>query len=98
MQRGVAIVGIVRVPEALGVVLDDAFEEGEVFEVDGSADADGDVNPPVLLRIIERVSTLGMADSHNGCEVLKCVSWGRMSVQMDMAGGKTIRSQHDYRI
>lgn len=51
MQGGVAIVGVVRVPEALGVVRDDAFEEGEVFEVDGAADADGDVNPRVLLRI-----------------------------------------------
>lgn len=51
MQGGVAIVGVVRVPEALGVVRDDAFEEGEVFEVDGAADADGDFNPRVLLRI-----------------------------------------------
>lgn len=53
MQRRVAIVGVVRVPEALGVVPDDAFEEGEVFEVDGAADADGDVDPPgFFIRII----------------------------------------------
>ena len=45
MERRVAIVGEVRVLHALGVVLDDAFEEGEVSEVDGSANADGDVNP-----------------------------------------------------
>lgn len=45
MERGVAIVCEVGVLQALGVVLDDAFEEGEVFEVDGSADADGDVDP-----------------------------------------------------
>ncbi len=51
MERGVAVVCEIRVLQALGVVLDDAFEEGEVFEVDGSADADGDVNPPVLLGL-----------------------------------------------
>lgn len=45
MERGVAIVCKVWVLQAPGVVLDDAFEEGEVFELDGSADADGDVNP-----------------------------------------------------
>ena len=45
MERRVAIVGEIRVLHALGVVLDDAFEEGEVSEVDGAADADGDVNP-----------------------------------------------------
>ena len=51
MERGVAVVCEIRVLQALGVVLDDAFEEGEVFEVDGSADADGDVNPPVFLGL-----------------------------------------------
>ena len=40
MQRGVAAAGEVRVLQARGVVFDDAFEEGEVLEVDGSADAD----------------------------------------------------------
>ena len=47
MERGVAIVCEVWVLQAFGVVFDDAFEKGEVFEVDGAADADGDVNPPV---------------------------------------------------
>ena len=58
VERGVAVVGEVGVLEALGVIFDDAFEEGEVFEVDGSADADGDVNPPSSLRI-ELVNMLG---------------------------------------
>lgn len=49
MKRGGAIVREVWVLQALGVVLDDAFEEGEILEVDGSTDADGDVNPAVLL-------------------------------------------------
>lgn len=49
VKRGVAIVREVGVLQALGVVLDDAFEEGEVFEVDGSTNADGDVNPASLL-------------------------------------------------
>ena len=64
MERRVAIVGEIRVLHALGVVFDDAFEKGEVSEVDGAADADGDVNPfPVgfLLRILELERTLGMA-------------------------------------
>ena len=52
MERGVAVVGEVWVLQAFGVVLDYAFEEGEVFEVDGAADADGDVNPVVLSGLI----------------------------------------------
>lgn len=55
VERGVAIVGEVWVLQALGVVLDDAFEEGEVFEVDGSADTDGDVNPEDVLGLSWRV-------------------------------------------
>ena len=47
VQRGVAIIGEVGVLQALGIVLDDTFEEREVVEVDGSADADGDVNPRI---------------------------------------------------
>lgn len=49
VKRGGAIVREVWVLQALGVVFDDAFEEGEILEVDGSTDADGDVNPAVLL-------------------------------------------------
>ena len=45
MERGVALVCEIWVLQALGIVLDDAFEEGEVLETDGSADADGDVYP-----------------------------------------------------
>ena len=48
MERGVAIFGEVRVLQAFGVVLDDTREEGEVFEVNGAADADGYVNPDVV--------------------------------------------------
>ena len=58
VERRVAVVGEVGVLEAPGIVLDDAFEEGEVFEVDGSADADGDVSPPSFIRI-ELVNMLG---------------------------------------
>ena len=64
MERRVAIVRKVRVLHALGVVFDDAFEEGEVSEVDGSADADGDVNPfpgVYLLRTLRLESMLGTA-------------------------------------
>ena len=65
MERRVAIVGKVRVLHALGVVFDDAFEQGQVPEVDGAADADGDVNPffpwGFLLRILSWKGTLGMA-------------------------------------
>lgn len=64
MQRRIAIVGVVWVPEALGAVPDDTFEEGEVLEVDGAADTDGDVDPSrlSLLRIIlSGLRTLGMA-------------------------------------
>lgn len=49
MKRGVTIVCEVGILQVLGVVLDDAFEEGEIFEADGSTDADGDVNPAMLL-------------------------------------------------
>lgn len=35
----------VRVPQVVGVVLDDALEEGEIVEVDGAADSGGRVNP-----------------------------------------------------
>ena len=45
VERGVALVCEIWVLQALGVVLDDAFEEAEILETDGSADADGDVNP-----------------------------------------------------
>ena len=45
VEGGVALVCEIWVLQALGVVLDDTFEEGEVLETDGSADADGDVNP-----------------------------------------------------
>lgn len=63
VERGVALVCEVRVLEVLGVVLDDAFEEGEVLEADGSADADGDVNP---LGVLVRVGfwEVELADSH----------------------------------
>lgn len=47
MQRGVAVVCVVWVLELSGVVLDNAFEEAKVLEVDGSADACGGVNPRV---------------------------------------------------
>ena len=45
VERGVALVREIWVLQALGVVLDDAFEESEVLETNGSADADRDVNP-----------------------------------------------------
>jgi len=45
MERGVAIVAKVWVLHALGVVFNDALHEGEVVEVDGSAEAGGDVDP-----------------------------------------------------
>ena len=85
VQRGVTVVGKVGVLEALRVVLDDAFEEGEVFEVDGSADTDGDVNPPIFLRI-ELENMLEVADSH-GCYG-KWISRKRVSLQMSMADVK----------
>ena len=64
VERGVALVCEIWVLQALGVVLDDAFEEGEVLETDGSADADGDVNPR---GIFIRVGIWGveLADSHS---------------------------------
>ena len=64
VERGVALVCEVWVLQVLGVVLDDAFEEGEVLKTDGSADADGDVNP---LGFLVRVGfwEVEMADSHS---------------------------------
>ena len=50
MQRRVAIVGEVGVLQACGIVFDYASEEGEVFEVDSPADADGDVDPMYFLQ------------------------------------------------
>jgi len=46
----VASIGEVWVFEIAGVVLDDALDEGEVVEVDGAAEADGDVDPVVNIR------------------------------------------------
>lgn len=45
MQGGVAMILDVGVPQIVGVVLDDAFEEGEIAEVDGASDSVGRVNP-----------------------------------------------------
>lgn len=45
MERCVAIVCKVGVLDVLRVVFDDALEEGEVFEVDGTSDAGGDIDP-----------------------------------------------------
>ena len=45
MERRVAIICEVRVLQAFGVVLDYSFEERKVFEMDGPADAKGNVNP-----------------------------------------------------
>lgn len=47
MEGGVALVGEVWVLKAAGVVLDDALDKGEVVEMDGAAEADGDVDPSV---------------------------------------------------
>lgn len=55
MKRGVAIVAEVWVLQALGVVLDDALDEGKVVEVDGSAEAGGDVDPGWLVRTEQKV-------------------------------------------
>ena len=51
MKGGVAIVTEVGALQALGIVLDDALHEGEVVEVDGSAEAGGDVDPGSLVRM-----------------------------------------------
>ena len=45
VERGVAIVCGVGVPELFGVVLDDAGQQGEIFEVDGTTDACGGIDP-----------------------------------------------------
>ena len=79
MERRVAIVGEIRVLHALGVVFDDAFEEGEVSEVDGSADADGDVNPFPWVFFLSWRGCLGWPDSHGFCYG-ECVSWARTSL------------------
>lgn len=44
MKGGVAMVAEVGALQALGVVLDNALDEGEVVEVEGSAEAGGDVD------------------------------------------------------
>ena len=49
VERGIGFIGIVRVLEVVGIVLDDAAEEREIVEVDGTADADGDADPEVWL-------------------------------------------------
>ena len=83
MQRGVAIVGEVGVLQVLGVVLDYAFEEGEVLEVDGSADADGDLSPLETSGLRGWIC-LGWADYlHDGHGT--CNLWKEMSSQMSMA-------------
>ena len=53
MQRSVAFVIEVRVLKALGVVLDNTLDEDQIVQVDGSADADTDVDPvdTVSLRV-----------------------------------------------
>ncbi len=56
VKRGVAIIAEVGVLQALGVVLDDALDEGEVVEVDGSAEAGGDVDPGWLVRTEEKAA------------------------------------------
>jgi len=45
MERSVALVCEVWILKVAGVVLDDALDEGEVVEVDGTAEADRDVDP-----------------------------------------------------
>ena len=45
VERGVAIVRKIGILEAFGVVLDDAFEEAQVLEVDRPANASRNVNP-----------------------------------------------------
>lgn len=50
MKRGATIVAEVGVLQALGVVLDDALDEGEIVKADGSAEAGGDVDPGWLVR------------------------------------------------
>lgn len=45
VEGGVAFVGEVGVLQALRVVLDDAFDEDEVVQVGGAAEADADVDP-----------------------------------------------------
>lgn len=54
VQAGVGFVVEVGVVEARGVVLDDALDEDEVVQVDGSAEADADVDPDgaVSLRFL----------------------------------------------
>lgn len=58
MKRGVAIVAEIGVLQALRVVFDDAFDEGEVVEMDGSAEADGDVDPEACQNGVKGRSTV----------------------------------------
>ena len=83
VERGVALVCEVWVLEVLGVVLDDALEEGEVLETDGSADADGDVNPLGFL-VRAGFGEVQMADSHGS---LGLMHWTRKAVLADEHGG-----------
>ena len=93
MERGVAIVCEVWVLQALRVALDDASEKGEVFEVDGSADADGDVSPTLCQESL--VGMLGMADSHTIYST--CISGDKAFWQAhEHGGGRTIRMQRYY--
>jgi hypothetical protein len=50
MQRGVALVTEVGVPDVRGVVAYDALDEGNVVEEDGAPEAARDVNPEVHVR------------------------------------------------
>ena len=45
MEGGVALVVVVRVAQEGRVVLQDALDEDEVVEVDGTAEAEGRVDP-----------------------------------------------------
>lgn len=52
VEGSVAFVVEVRVLEARGVVLDDALHEDEVVQVDGSAEADADVDPEDTVSLV----------------------------------------------
>jgi hypothetical protein len=48
MQRGIAVICIIRIAEALRVILEDATDKEEVIQIDCSTESGLDVDPNVV--------------------------------------------------
>ena len=70
VEGGVAFVGEVRVLQALRVVFDDAFDEDEVVQVDGAAEADADVDPDGGVSL--GFWNVRLGDYVHACYIFKC--------------------------